>query len=484
MYFFECVDMRFVNKRDLFIIARNSGILMIGIGIMCLVPIIVDLIYLEFNAMWFALPGLISIFVGLIFSKVLNKYDIDRIRPKHGMIISALSWLWASIICGSVFYFVTGISIVDSIFESMSALTGSGITIYADVEVLPHSILFFRAFQQWIGGLGIIMLIISFLSKPGTTSSRLYQSEAREDRIKPSTKATIKETIKIYLIYTLFGIILYIIAGMPVFDSICNTFSTISTGGMSVKNANIGYYQSDLIYMITIILMILGATSFLVHYKIIKTRGKSLIEDLQFKVLISVIACVSLLVFFISNIVPMEILFHVVSAITTTGASIQSSTVMGTWPANIIIIIMALMLVGGSNGSTVGAIKLMRVITFFKGVYKNLREVFSPRSVINLKISGKNVSDKNVAESGNYITLYLLCILITWILMCSYGHDPFNSLFFTISMQGNVGLEIGQMSQVIEWPLKVVGIFAMWIGRLEIIPVLFTFRAFFEIFKR
>lgn len=476
--------MRFVNKHDLLIIVKNSGRLMVGIGIMCLVPIIVDLLYLEFNAVYFFIPSLISIIAGLICIYFLEGYSLNRMRLKHGMIISALIWLWASIIGGLVFYFVTGISIIDGVFESMSALTGSGITIYPDVEVLPHSILFFRAFQQWIGGLGIIVLIISFLAKPGTTSSRLYQSEAGEERLKPSIKATIKETFKIYLIYTIAGIILYVVVGMPVFDSVCHTFSTISTGGMSVKNANIGFYHNDLINLITIVLMILGATSFLVHFKIIKTRGKSIIRDLQFKVMICLIAVTTLLIYFISNIVPMDILFHIVSAITTTGASIQSSTVMGGWPANVIIIIMTLMIIGGSNGSTVGALKLMRVITFFKGIYKNLREILSPNSVINLEISGKKITNDLVAESGNFITLYLICILVTWILLCSYGHDPFNSLFFSISMQGNVGLEIGQMSQTLELPLKVVGIFSMWIGRLEIYPVLITFRAFFEIFKR
>ena len=476
--------MRFVNKHDILIIARNSGLLMIGIGVMCLVPILIDLAYLEFNFAWFLLPGLISILAGLICTKALEKYTLNKIRLKHGMITSALVWLWASIIGGLIFHFVTGINIVDGIFESMSALTGSGITIYPDVEILPHSILFFRAFQQWIGGLGIIVLIISFLSKPGTASSKLYQSEAREDRLKPSIKATIKETFKIYLIYTVAGIVLYTLAGMPFFDSVCHTFSIISTGGMSVKNANIGFYHNDLINLITIVLMILGATSFLIQYRVIKTRGKSLINDLQFKVMISLIAGTTLLIYFISNIVPMDILFHIVSAITTTGASIQSSTVMEVWPANVLIIIMTLMIIGGSNGSTVGALKLMRVITFFKGVYKSSRGILSPNSVVNLEISGKKLSDNVVAESGNYITLYLICILVSWILLCSYGHDPFNSLFFAISMQGNVGLEIGQMSQSIELPLKVVGIFAMWIGRLEIYPVLITFRAFFEVFKR
>jgi trk system potassium uptake protein TrkH len=380
---------------------------------------------------------------------------------------------------------VTGLNIVDGLFESMSALTGSGITIYPDVEALPHSILFFRGFQQWIGGLGIIVMIISVLTKPGRVSSKLYRSEARDDYIKPSTKATIKQFLKIYVIYTVFGITLYSLAGMPIFDSVCNTFSIISTGGMSVKNANIGFYNDEIIYFITIILMILGATSFVVHYNIIKTRGKSLIYDRQFQVMISLIAISTLLIYFTSQIVSMDILFVVVSAITTTGASIESSIVMGGWPPFAIFIIISLMLIGGSTGSTVGALKLMRVITFFKGIYKNSREIWSPEgSIVSVKVSNKKLTDDLAAQSGNFMTLYFLCILITWALLCLYGHDPFDSLFFTISMQGNVGLEIGQMSQALELPLKVIGIFNMWTGRLEIYPVLITMRAFFEIFKR
>lgn len=476
--------MRYINRHDLLIIARNIGIIMVGIGMMCLIPIAVDLIYLEFNFLYYLIPAFLSIGIGLALIKALDKYSIDKIRLKHAMIVSSLSWLWAGILCGMVFYFVTDISIVDSIFESMSALTGSGITIYGDVEVLPQSILFFRAFQQWIGGLGVVLMIISVLAKPGSISAKLYQSEAREERIKPSTKATVKQIIKIYFVYTLFGIILYVLAGMPVFDSVCNTFCIISTGGMSIKNANIGFYQNDVIYFITIILMILGATSFLVHFRIIKTRGKSFIRDLQFKTMISLIAVSSILIYFISNILPMDIVFVVVSAVTTTGASIQSSTVMGGWHPFVIFIIMMLMLIGGSTGSTVGAIKLMRIITFFKGIYKNSREIWSPRgSVVSMQMDNRELKEKISAQSGNYIALYLILILITWSLLCLYGHDPLNSLFFSMSMQGNVGLEIGSMSQTIEMPLKIIGIFNMWAGRLEIYPLLITLRAFFELFK-
>ena len=476
--------MRYINKHDLLIIAKNSGRLMIGIGIMCLVPIIIDLIYQEFNFIYYLIPGLISIIIGFLCIKVLSKYQTQRIRLKHAMIISSLAWLWACIICGISLHFITHIHIIDACFESMSALTGSGITIYADVESLPYSVLFFRGFQQWIGGLGVVVMIISFVTKPGTITSKLYQSEAREERLKPSIKNTLENTFKIYFIYTIIGIILYTLAGMPLFDSVCNTFSIISTGGMSVKNANIGFYHNDLINFITIILMILGATSFVVHYKIIKTRGKSIIHDLQFKSMICITVIASALIYITSQIVPMDIIFVVVSAITTTGASLQSSTVMGGWPSFAIIIIMTLMLIGGSAGSTVGALKLMRVITFFKGLYVNLREVLSPQgSVVPLRISGRKIPKDIVSQSGNYITLYFICILITWSLLCLYGHDPFNSLFFTISMQGNVGLEIGQVSQTLELPLKVIGMFNMWSGRLEIYPLLISLRAFFEIFK-
>ena len=144
----------------------------------------------------------------------------------------------------------TNMPYIDAVFESLSALTGTGITMFENVELLPHSILFFRSFEQWIGGLGVVVMVIGVLTKPGSVSSKLYLSEARDERIKPSIKTTLKKTLQIYLIYSVFGIALYMLAGMPAFDSLCNTFSIISTGGMNIKNANMGYYQSDIIYFI------------------------------------------------------------------------------------------------------------------------------------------------------------------------------------------------------------------------------------------
>ena len=189
----------------------------------------------------------------------------------------------------------------------------------------------------------------------------------------------------------------------------------------------------------------------------------SLIEDLQFKVIICLIAFVTLMLYFLTNIVPIELLFTVVSAITTTGASVSPVEVMASWPPFMIICLMCLMLIGGSNGSTVGAIKLVRMITFFKGIYKHVREILSPEGrVVSMKLNGRKIDEKAISL---------------------FGYDPFNSLFAAMSLQGNNGLELGIINTTLNPIVKVVCMIDMWTGRLEIYPVLITVRAFFEVFK-
>lgn len=477
--------MKYITKTDFCIVARHSGSIMIAIGLMCLIPLIIDLIYLELNYICFIIPGILSIVLGYFLTKSLDKYSNNKMKLKHGMMISSIAWMWASLVGGFVISLATGTDYLNGIFESTSALTGTGITMFNDVEILPHSVLFFRALEQWVGGIGVVVMVIGILTRPGTASTKLYQSEAREERLKPSVKATLQKTIEIYLIYTIAGVILYLLAGMPAFDSVCATFSMIATGGMSIKNANMGYYHNELIYLISIVLMVLGATSFLAHYKIIKTRGKSLLNDLQFKTLICIIAFVTLLLYITSNIIPIDLLFTVTSAITTTGANVEMPLAMAGWPSFVLLSLMILMLIGGSSGSTVGAIKLFRVITYVKAIYRHIKEILSPDGrVIPIKISGKKISEKEIGKSGNFITLYLVIIAITWLIFCFYGYSPFDSLFSIISLQGNNGLDVGILNCALHPVLKVVSIFDMWIGRLEIYPMLVLFRAIFEIFKK
>jgi len=475
--------MKYIHRKDIYLVAHYLGKVMQGVGVVILIPIIIAIIHREHIYLGFLIPSILSLGTGTLLTKI--KFKHAKIRLKHGMMISSSAWLWAGFIGALVMMLSLDISFLDAFFENMSAWTGSGITMFRDVEILPKSILFLRSIEQWIGGLGVVVIVIGVLIHSGIAADRLYKSEAREERIKPSIANTLKKTMQIYLAYTILGIILFLIAGMPLFDSINNTFTAIATSGMSIKNLNMGYYNNNVYYTIYMFLMILGGTSFLLHYKVIKTKGMAIFKDIQFKAMIFLITISFILIYFATTLMPMDILFHTISAITTTGANITSNTQTALWSPFMKIIIIVLMIIGGSSGSTVGAVKLVRIITIFKGIYLNILNIISPKGrVVSMKISDHNMEEKDIREASSYVFLYLLFILFGWLVLLFYGYDPINSLFEIVSIQGNVGLSTGISSPTLEPIVKIVMIFNMWIGRLEIIPVLVIIRIFLEIFKR
>ena len=466
------------SRKSLLIILHYLGYIMQGLGIVLLSPIIVELIYGDyFNCIYFIIPCMISFALGTIF--VRSYKNNEMLKLKYAMVVSSLAWLWASLISAVIMVFYVNAPFIDAFFENMSAWTGSGLTLFADVEILPYSILFLRSLEQWIGGLGVVVIFVTILIRSGTSAARLYKSEAREEKLSPNIRNTVRKSLQIYLLFTGLGLALYILAGLPVFDAINLTFTTISTGGMSIKNANVGFYHDNIVYAITMFLMILGATSFTVHYKIIKTRGKSFFKDIQVQVMLSLIILATLGVIFLTRNEPVETLFHVISAITTTGANISSPAYMTTWPSLSLMILMVLMMIGGSSGSTVGAMKIIRVITAIKGINLTLTKLISPQGrVLSVKIAGKKLKETEIREATSYLFLYLVFLLFGWGVFLYFGYDPFQSLFDIISTQGNVGLSLGVIGPGLPDAIKIVLTFLMWIGRLEIIPVLILIRAF------
>ena len=466
------------SRKSLLIILHYLGYIMQGLGIVLLSPIIVELIYGDyFNCIYFIIPCMISFALGTIF--VRSYKNNEMLKLKYAMVVSSLAWLWASLISAVIMVFYVNAPFIDAFFENMSAWTGSGLTLFADVEILPYSILFLRSLEQWIGGLGVVVIFVTVLIRSGTSAARLYKSEAREEKLSPNIRNTVRKSLQIYLLFTGLGLALYILAGLPVFDAINLTFTTISTGGMSIKNANVGFYHDNIVYAITMFLMILGATSFTVHYKIIKTRGKSFFKDIQVQVMLSLIILATLGVIFLTRNEPVETLFHVISAITTTGANISSPAYMTTWPSLSLMVLMVLMMIGGSSGSTVGAMKIIRVITAIKGINLTLTKLISPQGrVLSVKIAGKKLTETEIREATAYLFLYLVFLLFGWGVFLYFGYDPFQSLFDIISTQGNVGLSLGVIGPGLPDAIKIVLTFLMWIGRLEIIPVLILIRAF------
>jgi trk system potassium uptake protein TrkH len=401
------------------------------------------------------------------------------------MIIAAVAWLWAALIGSIALIIATHITFLNAFFESMSAWTGSGLTIYMNVEILPKSVLFLRSLEQWIGGLGVVIVVIGILIRPGTAAARLYKSEARDEKIKPSITGTVKTIWWIYLFYTFLGILLYVAAGMPLFDAVNNTFTNLSTGGMSIKNDNIGYYNSVPIYVITMILMIIGGTSFLVHYKALKGKLIDVIRDIQLQATIIIICVFSILLILVTKFATIDAVFFVVSALSCTGSNIQPVFQIAMWQDYAKIIITTAMIMGMAAGSTTGALKLIRVVTLVKGIYWEILRIVSPTgSVIPRKISGKNVGDAEIREAGSYLFLYIVFLLISSLVLMQYGYDGINSIFEVASAQGNVGISTGIVTPMMPPVAEIFLIINMWIGRLEIIPALVLLKLFFDLFKR
>ena len=217
--------------------------------------------------------------------------------------------------------------------------------------------------------------------------------------------------------------------------------------------------------------MLLGATSFTVHYNLVKTKGKSIIKDIQFQAIILSIIISGILIAAITHMAPMNVIFHIVSAVTTTGANIASSSELASWAPASLIIIMLLMVMGGSSGSTVGAVKTIRVITFLRGINLTVTNVIAPKRVVNTKIANKTFNEREI-------------LIVSWIIMTFYTNDPINSLFDVTSTIGNVGLSIGMINGSLATLPKIMLIFLMWLGRLEIIPILLTIQLGFRTFDQ
>lgn len=465
------------------LIAHPLGMIMQGTGVVVLLPLITALVYNENTYLAFIIPSILSLALGYLL-KMRSSQD-DKLGLKHGMIIAAVAWLWAALIGSLCLVMGTHIDFLNAFFESMSAWTGSGLSIFTNVEILPKSILFLRSLEQWVGGLGVIIVIIGILIRPGTAAARLYKSEAREEKIKPSITGTVKTIWWIYLFYTVVGILLYIAAGMPIFDAINNTFTNLSTGGMSVKNDNIGAYHSLAIYIITMILMVIGGTSFLVHYKALKGRAIDVLRDIQFQTTIIMIALFSILLIVGTKFATIDAVFFVISALSCTGSNIQPVNVMFNWPDYAKIIITACMIIGMSAGSTTGALKLIRIITLVKGIYWEILRIVSPAgSVIPRKISGKAVGDEEIREAGGYLFLYFIFLFASWLVLMQYGYGGINSIFEVASAQGNVGLSTGIVAPTMPPLTEIFLIINMWVGRIEIIPVLVLLKLFVDLFKR
>lgn len=443
---------------DLKVIFSALGTSMKFASYVFLIPIIVALIYGEYSAIsYFFISFVVCQISGILIKRMFHTETATRLS--EGLVTVAMIWLVVTVISSIPYIFIGNMSFIDGFFEAMSSWTTTGLTMMNPAGI-AKSLLFWRSFGQWVGGIGIVVLALSGLFKTGNT---LYTVEGHE-RIRPNVINSIKTIWWIYIFYTIIGISLLFFAGMPLFDSVNHGMTGIATGGMGTQSESIGFYNSGAIEGIMMLVMILGAISFFSHFQLLAGKRREFFKDIQTitLILLIIMAVVLLMPFHALR----ESLFHVVSAITCSGFSIQG---LAGWSDYSKVLLVMLMIFGGAAGSTVGGLKLNRVLIFVKSIYDNVKKLLRPRLVFPRKIGSLKYTDQEFQAIFKFIGIYIFFLAIGSFILMSQGYSSIDSFFQVTSAQGNVGLSVIPELTLIS---KITLIFNMWIGRLEIWSVL------------
>ena len=369
-------------------------------------PIVVSLVFND-NSLYLFLPTFIFVgalgLIGFFFTKGVQR----DLSAKDGFVIIVMFWLVLSL-AGSIPFYLSGMSPIDSFFESMSGITTTGATVISNIETLPESLKFYRQLLQWMGGMGLIVLAIAVMPLLGIGGGQLFKTDIPgamgEQRLTPRIQETAKALWSIYFGLTILCAILYAIAGMSFFDAVSHAMSTVSIGGFSTYNNSIGHFNNLTIEIICMVFMLLSAMSFALHYfSIYKSKSLKYFYDPELKFFVSILLIIFILALSInilsgqSNLSFRELAFHTVSTVTTTGFGISDTS---TWSFSISFLLLIGAFVGACSGSVGGGVKSWRVMIMLNHAYSNIVKMIHPNSVVTLKVGTKSVDD-NVATSSS-----------------------------------------------------------------------------------
>jgi len=453
-----------MNREDLKTIINQLGTLFVVLGIIEVVPALAALYYEErFEP--FLYPSVFLIIFGSLVSFVIKKEK--EADTKHATIVATLIYLFAALFGAIPFLHYKLLSPLDAFFEVMSGFTTTGLTMFSNVEVLPKSILFWRSFTQWVGGIGIVVLLLTVLEMPGMPAYKFYQAEAKGEKIKPRVISTIKLLWWIYLLYTLLGTFLFYIAGMTIFDALNHTMTILSTAGFSTKNASIGSFNSIKIQFVAIFIMFLGAINFYTHYKFLTGNRKDALKNAELKFLITV-SLIGAFLLFLRIGDAYKSLFQSIAALTTTGVSTMSVAPLDDFSKSLLSLLMVL---GANTGSTGGGIKSIRVIITLGALYWYILQTVLPeRAVIRRRLNGAEISDDVIFAAEFFTVIYLIVLSLSALGLMFLGYSGINSIFEVASAMGGVGLSVGITQPGAPVAAKLILIMDMWLGKIEIIP--------------
>jgi trk system potassium uptake protein TrkH len=400
-------------------------------------------------------------------------------------LVIVFSWVLASILGSFPFYFSGYFpSYPDALFEAVSGVTTTGATILTDIESLPKSILLWRAFLQWIGGLGIVVFTIALLPLFGVSGEKLFNLEfpgPASEKMTPRIQETAKILLGFYVGFT-FVEFLLLSYSMTFFNAICHAFTTMPTGGFSTFNSSI---NDQPIYVKTVILlfMIIGGTNFVLHFRALKGGFRSYIRDREFLYYAGLIAIVSSVILLISYMTSngsgvLDTVFQVVAILTSTGYTATDYELWSPYVKQFIL--FGLMFVGAMGGSTSGGIKLIRVVAIFKYAKMELKRALHSKAIIPIRIGSKVIEDEVIRKTLGFFLFYIMFFFFASLSFSAMGIDMESSFGAAASGMGNIGPSLGQFGPTdtyLSLPLagKFIMMFCMILGRLEIFAVLVLF---------
>lgn len=445
--------------------------------------LLVSLSYRQGDTRAFVGSILITALAGLLMSRVETAEH--HLYARDGFAIVALGWLLVSLF-GAVPFVLSGAipAPVDAFFESVSGFTTTGASILPQVEGLPNGVLFWRSFTHWMGGMGVLVLMLALMPYGSNTLSILKAESPgpSPEKFVPKMKQVAKILYLIYGALTALEIVFLLAGGMPLFDSMIHAFGTAGTGGFSNKNLSVAAYHSAYLEMVIAVFMLLFGVNFTLYYFLLKKNFKAVVRDEELRFYFSVVAASILLITFnLCRAASYSVgdalrysSFQVSSIVTTTGFS---SIDFALWPVFSQAILVLLMFLGPSSGSTGGAIKMVRIVVLFKVARREVAKIIHPNSVYTVRINGRTVPETTLSGILTFFFLYITAFTLSALIVSADGQDLISSFTAVAATLGNIGpgLKIvGPLGNFGSFSVlsKLVFSFCMILGRLEIMPVL------------
>jgi trk system potassium uptake protein TrkH len=438
--------------------------------------------------------SILTIVVGLSFWRGFRSQEENELRVREGFAIVTLGWVIVPLF-GSLPFLLSGAipSFTDAYFETISGFTTTGASILRDVEVLSHGLLYWRSLTHWIGGMGIIVLSLAVLPLLGIGGMQLFKAEVAgptKDKITPRVAETARLLWGVYVLFTVTQIVLLMAGEMPLFDAVCHSFATISTGGFSTKNASIGYYNSVYIDCVVMLFMFIGGTNFSLHLAALKGSIGSYLRDAEFNFfLVSfVIATVLITLFIAEDSFGGELgtalrfaAFNTMSVMSCTGFATADFAL---WAPLAQIVLFFLMFPGACAGSTGGGLKNLRVLILLRTAMNELKKIAHPKVVVNVRVGDKTIDQDILFTIAGFIILYLVTFSTSSIILTATGLDIVTAMSSVASALANIGPGLGtvgpvsnfaHLTDLAKWVLSA----CMLLGRLEIYTVLVLFSSAF-----